>query len=127
LYHFPFWQAIFGSFAPNPRNGNKPMMILNDKNGKIHVVENPDESQENLEILNMSSEICTNGERGLQSVIPHPNFEQNRWLYAFYTKFRTGCLEDEVNGPWNVVARFTMDATTLQLNFEERTEIWRGA
>jgi hypothetical protein len=119
-------KAVFGTFAPNPRQDNKPMMILNDKNGRVLVLEHPDESPESIEILDMQVDVCTNGERGLQSMIPHPDFSDNRWMYAFYTKFREDCLEDPVQGPWNVVVRFTMDEATLQLNVNEAVEIWRG-
>jgi Glucose / Sorbosone dehydrogenase len=119
-------KAMSGTFAPNPRLNNKPMMVLNDKNGRVHVLENPDDSSESLEILDLQDKVCTNGERGLHSIIPHPNFSNNRWMYAFYTKYRQDCLEDPVLGAWNVVERFTMDATTLELNANEGVEIWRG-
>ena len=121
-------KAISGIFVPNPRSPtNQPMMILNDKNGLVHVLENPDESSDDMEILDLRGRICTNGERGLQSLAAHPDFAQNRWIYAFYTKYRQDCLEDAELGPWNVVMRFTMDAQTLQLNVDEAIEVWRGA
>jgi hypothetical protein len=119
-------KAVTGTFAPNPRQDNKPMMILNEKTGRVHVLENPDESPESIEILDLQSAVCTNGERGLQSTVPHPDFSDNRWIYAFYTKYREDCLEDPVQGPWNVVVRYTMDAETLELNVNEAVEIWRG-
>jgi Glucose / Sorbosone dehydrogenase len=119
-------KAMSGAFAPNPRNGGKPMMILNAKNGQITVVENPDESSDSLEILDLNDYLCTNGERGLHTVIPHPNFLENRWVYAFYTEFKEGCAEDLVDGPSNVVVRFTLDADTLLIDYNNREEIWRG-
>jgi hypothetical protein len=119
-------KAVSGTFAPNPRQDNKPMMILNDKTGRVQVLENPDDSPEAIEILDLQSAVCTNGERGLQSIIPHPEFSDNRWMYAFYTKYREDCLEDPILGPWNVVVRFTMDAATLELDVNEAVEIWRG-
>jgi hypothetical protein len=100
---------------------------LNDKNGKIHVLENPDESPEDLLILNMNDMICTNGERGLHSLAIHPNFTTNQWIYAFYTYKNTeDCLESPVTGPWNVVSRFTMNSTTLELNLNDTVQVWRG-
>lgn len=124
-------KAMSGTFAPNPRNNNIPMMILNAKNGQISVLENPDESPDSIEILDLSDGsddklLCTNGERGLHSVIPSPNFAENQYLYAFYTKYREDCLEDAFEGPWNVVTRFTMNPETLMLDFDGRTVIWRG-
>ncbi|KAL3914203.1 MAG: hypothetical protein SGARI_000246, partial [Bacillariaceae sp.] len=121
-------KAISGIFVANPRSPtNQPMMILNDKNGLVHVLENPDESPKDMEILDLRGRICTNGERGLMSLAAHPNFAENRWIYAFYTKYRQDCLEDTELGPWNAVTRFTMDSATLELNVDEAVEIWRGA
>lgn len=120
-------KAISGTFIPNPRNDFKPMLILNAKSGQIHVLENPDESEEDLQILDIESDLCTNGERGLHSVIPSPNFRENFHLFAFYTKHKEGCLEDPVEGPYNVVMRFAMDPETLQLDSSEGTLIFRSA
>lgn len=121
-------KAMSGTFAPNPRNGGRPMMILNSKNGQIHVVENPDDdSPESLLVLEINRHLCTNGERGLHTVIAHPEFGRtNLYLYAFYTKFREECLEDATDGPVNVVDRFTMDASSLMVDYGSRVEIWSG-
>lgn len=119
-------KALSGTFIPNPRNDFKPMLILNAKSGQIHVLENPDESEEDLQILDIESDLCTNGERGLHSVIPSPNFRENFHLFAFYTKHKEGCLEDPVEGPYNVVMRFAMDPETLQLDSSEGTLIFRS-
>jgi glucose/arabinose dehydrogenase len=118
--------AISGTWAPNPRRDGQPMILLTSKTGAIEVLEDPDESSDVVTILNLdSTEICANGERGLQTVVPHPDFQNNLLLYVFYSKFREGCLEDPVNGAYNVVARYSMDPTTLMLG--NREEIWRGA
>jgi glucose/arabinose dehydrogenase len=102
------------------------MLLLASKNGEISVLENPDESDETQIILTLGDdEMCINGERGLQSVVVHPNFSQNHYVYVFYAKFREGCLEGQNVGPWNVVARFKMDPETLQLDTKE--EVWNGA
>ena len=104
------------------------MMILNAKNGQINVLENPDESPDSMEIMDLSEgpEVCTNGERGLHTVIPSPNFAKNRHLFAFFTKYKEDCLEDPEEGPHNVVVRFTMDPDTLMLDYDEGTLIFRG-
>jgi Glucose / Sorbosone dehydrogenase len=123
-------QAMSGAFAPNPRNGGKPMMILNSKMGEVHILEDPDNSNDAVQILDLSGDrVCEDGERGLHTVIPHPDFntDGNYWLYAFYTAYKEGCLEDSKDGPWNVVARFKMDPVTLKLDYDDgREEIWRG-
>lgn len=121
-------KGMSGTFLPNPRNDNKPMMILNAKNGQINVLENPDESPDAIEIMDLSEgrKVCNNGERGLHTVIPSPSFAENRHLFAFFTKYREGCLEDPAEGPYNVVMRFTMDSETLMLDYDEGTLIFRG-
>jgi hypothetical protein len=121
--------SMSGTFAPNPRNGNKPMMLLNAKNGEINVLEDPDESPDSIKIMDLGDDdlLCTNGERGLHTVIPSPNFVENRHLFAFFTKYKEDCLQDPKDGPHNVVMRFTMDPETLMLDYDEATLIWRGA
>eukprot|EP00536_Pseudo-nitzschia_multiseries_P017838 jgi/Psemu1/299560/fgenesh1_pm.1860_\ len=121
-------KGMSGTFVPNPRNGNKPMMILNAKNGQLNVLEDPDESPDAMKIMDLSDgpKLCTNGERGLHTVIPSPNFSENRHLFAFFTMYREECLEDPEDGPHNVVMRFTMDPETLMLDYDEGTVIFRG-
>jgi Glucose / Sorbosone dehydrogenase len=123
------YRGLTGKFAPNPRNGNKPMLVLLAKEGNIVVLEDPDNSPESMTVLNLGhpGRMCTNFERGLQGIAFHPNFEVNHFVYLFYTKFREGCyvgrgLDD---GPWNVIERFIMDSETLRLDYDSREEIWR--
>ena len=75
--------AITGAFAPNPRKNGKPMLLLSTKLGEIFVLEDPDNSDDNFVVLDMESRLCTDGERGLQSIRPHPNFKSNRFIYMF--------------------------------------------
>jgi glucose/arabinose dehydrogenase len=110
--------AITGAFAPNPRQNGKPMLLLSSKEGVIHVIENPDESDDTMVVLDIENRICHNGERGLQSIRPHPDFAENRYIYLFYSSLREGCLEDINNGPPNRLSRFTMDADTLQIDVD---------
>jgi hypothetical protein len=84
---------ITGAFAPNPRNGNKPMLILSTKNGNIYVQEDPDNSEENFLIGDFTGYLCTNGERGLQSITVHPNFTENYSIYLFYSNAVIDCPE----------------------------------
>ncbi len=122
-------KAISGTFLPNPRNKNKPMMILSAKKGQINVLENPDESPDSLKIMDLSNgqKLCTNGERGLQTVIPSPNFAENRHVFAFFTSYKEDCPEDPEEGAHNVVMRFTMDPETLMLDYDEGKPIFRGS
>lgn len=107
---------ITGAFAPNPRNNGKPMLLLSSKNGRIFAVEDPDNSEEDVVVGDFAGVLCTNGERGLQSIAPHPNFSENRFIYLFYSKFVFDCPESEETGPPNRVSRFTMDPETLLID-----------
>ena len=102
--------AISTVFVPNALNDGKHMMFTARKDGKINVIEDPDNSDESREILDISDKVCDNSERGLESILAHPNFEKNRWLYLFYTTYRDGCLEDEKKGPRNRLSRMKVKA-----------------
>lgn len=118
--------AITGTFAPNPRNNWQPMLMLVSKEGKVSLLEDPDNSDDYSVILDLDGKMCTNRERGLQTIAVHPQFEENRFVYLYYNMFREGCLDDDSDGgPWNVLARFVMDEQTLQLDYDSREEIWR--
>jgi Glucose / Sorbosone dehydrogenase len=123
------YRGLTGKFAPNPRNGNKPMLVLLSKEGRVDVLEDPDNSPDSITILNLGhpGRMCTNRSRGLLSIAFHPNFEVNRFVYLFYTKFREGCYMSKGldDGPWNVIERFVMDSETLKLDYDSREEIWR--
>ena len=110
--------AITGAFAPNPRKNGKPMLLLLlfTKLGEIFVLEDPDNSDDNFVALNMENRMCHDGERGLQSIRPHPNFKSNRFIYMFYSHRRDGCAESATNGPRNRLSRFTMNANTLKID-----------
>uniref|UniRef100_A0A7S4AAF2 PKD domain-containing protein n=2 Tax=Pseudo-nitzschia australis TaxID=44445 RepID=A0A7S4AAF2_9STRA len=121
-------KAVSGVFAKNPRNDWKPMLLLVNKSGKVRVLEDPDESSDTTDILDIEDKMCTNVERGLQSIAVHPEFEENRYIYLYYTKHKEDCLADDSdNSPWNVVSRFVMDPETLMLDYAQREDIWRGA
>lgn len=120
-------KAVTGTFAPNPRNNRKPMLLLIHKDGVVSVLEDPDNNRTVMDILDLGDKMCTDTERGLQTIAVHPKFgTDNHFIYLYYNKFREGCLADEFdNGPWNVVDRFEMDPESLLLDFEKREEVWR--
>jgi glucose/arabinose dehydrogenase len=128
--------AISGTFVPNPRGttSNSSMLLLSSKEGRVAVLENPDESDESTIVLDMSDDICDNGERGLQAIAVHPQFNRdkgNYWIYLYYTEFKSGCLDGGMYrnaylGPSNVVARFLMDPNSLLLDKDSKEEIWRS-
>ena len=70
------------------------MLLLVNKDGTANVLENPDNSSDSTEILQIENEMCTNVERGLQSIAVHPDFEENRFIYLYYNKYEEDCLAD---------------------------------
>ncbi len=106
--------AVSGSFAPNPRNGGKPMLLLSSKEG--YVLEDPDNSDLSLVIGNLTSVSCSQGDLGLQTIRPHPNFTSNHYVYATYLRARNGCVENTPQGPRFRLSRFTMNSTTLEID-----------
>ncbi|KAL3915812.1 MAG: hypothetical protein SGILL_005468, partial [Bacillariaceae sp.] len=115
-------KATTGRFVPNPSNNDKPMLVVINKNGEVHAVQDLDSGNDNgRKILDLGgrNKMCTNGERGLQAIEAHPQFYENRWIYLYYNQFKNDCLEDPEDGPSNVLARYTMNAETLELEDEE--------
>lgn len=122
-------RAFTGAFIPNPQEPDTkpPMLLLSMKRGIVHVMTNPDESTSAQKILDIEYKLCTNGERGMQSIVPHPNFAQNNWLYIYYTAFAEGCLEDPILGPRNRLSRVKMDPQTLRIMNETEEVLMEGA
>ena len=110
-------RAFTGAFIPDPLEPDTmpPMLLLSMKRGLVHVMTNPDDSMETKQIMDFEYQLCTNGERGMQSIAPHPNFVENNWLYIYYTAYTEECLEDPVFGPRNRLSRFKMDPKTLRI------------
>jgi glucose/arabinose dehydrogenase len=110
--------AITGAFAPNPRKGGQPMLLLSSKEGQVRVLEDPDNSDDSMLILDIENRMCHNGERGLQSIRPHPDFANNQYIYMFYSRLSDGCLEDYDDGPRSTLSRFTVDKETLMIDLD---------
>ena len=110
--------GISAAFAPNPRLNGQPMMLVGDEEGSVHVLEDPENSDTAIEVANIFHKICTNGPRGLMTIIPHPDFWINRYVYMYYMAYTPDCPEDPILGPKNRLSRFTMNETTLQINLD---------
>ena len=57
----------------------------------MRVMEDPDESDAVTTILDLrleNEELCTNGERGLQTFAFHPDFDETMFVYIFYSSYR---------------------------------------
>lgn len=113
-----------GAFATT--STGDAFLFLGSKNGQVSVMVNPtddgynDESDDGSDdgsddrpsssYLLLSLPVCTNGERGLQTVLPHPDFATNGYLYVYRTEMLDpGCALDYVDGPQNRLSRFTVD------------------
>lgn len=122
-------RAFTGAFIPNPQGPDTkpPMLLLSMKRGNVFVMTNPDESMTTQLILDIEHQLCTNGERGFQSIVPHPNFAENNWLYIYYTAFSQDCLEDPIFGPKNRLSRMKMDPQTLRIMNETEQILMEGA
>jgi glucose/arabinose dehydrogenase len=118
---------LTGAFMPNPRNDGKPMLLLSSKNGEVYVLEDPDNSDENFNIVTLDAHICTNGERGLQSMLPHPDFLENRYIYMYFSSFVDGCPQSAKTGPPNHLSRFVMDKNTLKIDLDSEVIILETA
>lgn len=111
--------AITGAFASNPRQNGKPMLLLAAKEGQVLVFEDPDKSETYQKIADFSELICTNGERGVLTIRPHPDFGvKNFYIFIYYTRYRDGCHENENKGPKNRLSRFEMDEDTLEIDLD---------
>lgn len=114
-----------GAFATAP-NGDS-LLFLGSKFGQVYVIINPNDDPENQHLL-MDMPVCTNGERGVQTVLPHPNFQQNAFLYVYRTERREGCDFDGITGPWNRLSRFTvsMDGDFPTIDKSTEISLFRG-
>ena len=108
-----------GTFAPNPRNQGKPMLLIATESNVIYAMEDPDGANtfdSEIVVADLISVTCTDGPRGLFSMMVHPNFASNLYVYIFYTRLLGNCDEDAVTGPSNRLSRFKMDPETLKLD-----------
>ncbi len=108
--------ATSGVFAPNPRKNGKPMLLVSSKEGSINALEDPDNSDAVMNIANFNPIVCTNGPRGVYSMVPHPDFMLNRFLFVYYTRAVPGCPESATLGPPQRLSRFTLNRLTLKID-----------
>lgn len=102
-------------FSPD---GN--LMLVTTKVGKLWAITNfangdgDNNSAQKTEVLDISTRLCTNGERGLGGVAFHPQFGRaNHWVYLYYTfENDSDCYADGElgKGPVNRLSRLDMPA-----------------
>lgn len=88
-------------------------IFVSVKDGLVHVHEdlegNFDFTREQV-ALDITDIVCTGTEEGLGGVQVHPNFEENRWIYLYYTFMKHGTCEPEVDdSPVNRLSRFIVN------------------
>ena len=108
-----------GTFAPNPRKQGKPMLLIATEQNVIHVIEDPDginTFDSEIIVADLLNVTCTDGPRGLFSMMVHPNFASNFYVYIFYTRMLGTCDENAITGPSNRLSRFKMNPATLKLD-----------
>jgi len=123
-------QTVGFNFVPSPRsndvdshrdsNGNHYtssgdsdsnwLLLTTRKKGHVVAVLDPSRVGSHREVvLDLEDRICTEGERGVYQVLPHPNFVENQFVYVFYTYDKHGgCKFSATDGPVNAVSRFTL-------------------
>jgi glucose/arabinose dehydrogenase len=88
---------------------NDGTLWATDKNGLVSVAD-PNEYNNPRTVLDISNVVCETGERGLESVAPHPNFDTttNPYIWVFYSfNKHGGCAEDGTTGAVMRLSRFT--------------------
>ena len=113
---YPF--VMSAVMVPNPKPGmnGKPMMIIAKKDGMLDVMEDPDNSEVWMNILNITALVCENGPRGIQTIVAHPDFLANPYIYVYYTRYINGCPTNAITGPSDRLSRFTLNRNTLIIN-----------
>ncbi len=95
-------RIVTGLNAPlaiaNAGDGSGRLFVV-QRGGTVRVVRN--RAIQAGTFLNITSKVASGGERGLLGLAFHPDFETNRYLYAFYTRASDGDL---------VLARYTANA-----------------
>jgi len=93
------------AFTPDGR-----MLITTDA-GMLRVVENG--SLLTRPALDLSSKICSGGERGMMGVAVDPNFSSNNYIYVFWTFNKYGqCPVGTDQTPVNRVSRYQLGGTS---------------
>jgi glucose/arabinose dehydrogenase len=103
------------AFTPDGR------MVIADRGGRLRIFKNGALLAQPPSGLDISANVCSNGERGLLGVAVDPAFtlNSNNYVYVYYTRKKTTCLT--TNGstpvpadiPVNRVSRFTLGSNDV--------------
>jgi glucose/arabinose dehydrogenase len=82
-------------------------MLITQDSGQLRVVR--DGALLATPAVNLTSRICSGGERGLMGVAVDPNFSSNHYIYLFWTHNAHGyCGQEGPDTPHNRVTRHTL-------------------
>jgi glucose/arabinose dehydrogenase len=97
------------AFTPGGR------LLITEKTGRLRIYTGS--SLQSIPALDISSKVCSNGERGLLSVAVDSGFAQNGYIYLFYTynKPGTNCGSYSSTVAVNRVSRFVL-GNNIQIN-----------
>jgi glucose/arabinose dehydrogenase len=107
-------------FSFVPKEDGDHLLLICHRSGQVVAMLDPDEpDSKTVTVLNIKNKVCTDGERGLSQIQPHPDFLNNRYVYIFYTYDKNGgCKFSDTDGPVNVVSRFRL-TEDLKMEDEE--------
>jgi glucose/arabinose dehydrogenase len=101
--------ATSGTFAKDANDDW--LFFLATKEGDIVLVNDPfGVDTKTTHVLTLKP--CTSGERGVQTILAHPKFAENGWLYVYYAPYQDqGCSlgsdpKVDYSGPSNQLSRF---------------------
>jgi hypothetical protein len=117
-------QSVGFNFFPSKKEDSRSdwLLLTTRKKGQIMAILDPDKGENNANITNNNTEsqkvmvldieekVCSEGERGVFQVLPHPNFIENQYVYVFFTyDLHGGCYYSAVDGAVNAVARYRLE------------------
>jgi glucose/arabinose dehydrogenase len=88
------------AFVPGGR------LLIAEEAGIVRVYKNG--ALNSTPALDISSRVCSDGERGMMAVAVDPQFESNHFIYVYYTWVKDGCVYDSADTPVNRVSRFVL-------------------
>ncbi len=99
-----FSQPLFVTYAPGAND-----LYVVEKSGKVEIIEGS--GPRSTPFMNISSKLSTSGEQGLLSIAFHPNYTNNSFVYAFYSR----------SDGDSVISRFSTSRTakTVDINTEK--------
>jgi glucose/arabinose dehydrogenase len=101
------------AFLPDGR------LLITSQKGPVRVFKNG--ALLDAPAINLTSSICTNSERGVLGVAVDPDFNNNKFVYLYYTFNRNNsCANNNASsGPVNRVSRFTYNTSNDTMGSEK--------